>query len=96
MTDGDFARLIETPRIDVYLGDRFTWRMRSVPQRSQAVALFGEPNPSDHRLREAALFKNGEATELDQKLEALTNEVDDGAIQAAMLRIAKDAGILPQ
>jgi hypothetical protein len=58
--------------------------------------MFASPYPVDRQIRSRYFFVNGETTEWDNKLDALTAEVDDGAIGAAMLAIAKREGLLPK
>ena len=62
----------------------------------KGIAMFASPYPVDRGERGRYFFVNGETTDWDNKLDALTGEVDDGAIGAAMLAIAKAADILPQ
>jgi len=50
----------------------------------------------DRKVRGRYFFVNGETTQWDNKLDALTADVDDGAVEAAMLAIAKREGVLPK
>jgi hypothetical protein len=66
---------------------------------SRGVASFGDPYPVDLAARRARFHPPPSPLDsrgLDEHLDALTGEVDDGAIHAAMLRAAKDADILPR
>jgi hypothetical protein len=65
------------------------------PWASRRV-MFASPYPVDRQIRGRYFFVNGETTEWGNKLDALTVEVDDGAIGAAMLAIAQRAGLLPK
>jgi Domain of unknown function (DUF4375) len=62
----------------------------------KGIAMFAQPYPVDRQVRGRYFFAHGETTEWDKKLDALTNAVDDGAIGATMLAIAKRADILPR
>jgi hypothetical protein len=62
----------------------------------KGVEMFDTPYPVDRQNRGRYFFVNGETTEWDNRLDALTADVDDGAIGAAMLAIAKREGLLPQ
>lgn len=62
----------------------------------QGIAMFAAPYPADRKVRGRYFFVNGETTDWDKQLDALTAEVDDGAIGAAMLAIARREGVLPQ
>ena len=75
-------------------------REAGLPEHARAVekgmAMFGESYPTDRAKREPFLFRGGESTDFDDKLEALIGEVDDGAIERAMLKLAKEADVLPR
>jgi hypothetical protein len=62
----------------------------------KGIAMFAEPYPVDRQVRGRYFFVHGETTEWDKNLDALTIEVDDGAIGATMLAIAKHGDILPK
>jgi hypothetical protein len=62
----------------------------------KGIEMFAPPYPVDRQVRGRYFFVNGQTTDWDNKLDALTGEVDDGAIGAAMLAIAKQEGILPK
>jgi hypothetical protein len=75
-------------------------REANLPKHADAVQkgveMFAAPYPVDRQIRGRYFFVNGETTEWDNRLDALTANVDDGAIGAAMLAIAKREGLLPQ
>ena len=58
--------------------------------------MFASPYPVDRQIRGRYFLVNGETTAWDNKLDALTAEVDDGAIGVAMLAIAQRDGALPR
>jgi hypothetical protein len=58
--------------------------------------MFPTPYPVDRPVRGRYLFADGETTDWDNKLDALTSDVDDGAIDLAMLAIARRAGLSPR
>ena len=58
--------------------------------------MFPAPYPVDRPAPGRYFFANGETTDWDRKLDALTGDVDDGAIGAAMLAIAKREDLLPK
>lgn len=75
-------------------------RETDLPHHADAVekgiAMFAPPYPVDRQVRGRYFFVNGETTEWDNNLDALTGAVDDGAIGATMLAIAKRWHILPK
>ena len=58
--------------------------------------MFPAPYPVDRQVRGRYFFANGETTDWDKRLDALTGDVDDGAIGAAMLAIARREDLLPK
>jgi hypothetical protein len=68
---------------------------------SRGVASFGDPYPAENEARRAHLARaraanGGEWSGFDERLDALTGEVDDGAVSAVMLKVATDADVLPR
>lgn len=62
----------------------------------RGIAMFRPPYPRDTNRRRADYFIHDGTTAFDEALEALTGDVDDGAIPTAMLALAKREGILPR
>ena len=58
--------------------------------------MFASPYPLDAKVRRRSFVAGGETTDRDKQLDALTGEVDDGAIWTAMLAIGKRDGVLPK
>lgn len=58
------------------------------------IHMFPEPYPRDLEARRDILLAGGEG--LSDALAELTYEVDDGAMESAMIRLARDAGVLPE
>jgi Domain of unknown function (DUF4375) len=75
-------------------------REAGLPRHADAVergvAMFPAPYPVDRQMRGRYFFANGETTDWDKELDALTGDVDDGAIGAAMLAIAGREDLLPR
>jgi hypothetical protein len=63
----------------------------------KGMAMFPAPYPVDLGARRRYFSRDGmKTTDWDKRLDALTATVDDGAIEAAMLAIAKREGVLPR
>jgi hypothetical protein len=60
----------------------------------EAIALFPRPYPRDLARRRDFMLAQGE--DFAQRLEEITEVVDDGAIRQAMIRTAREADILPK
>jgi hypothetical protein len=60
----------------------------------RSVDMFGVPYPSDNAARRASHFAK-EWSAWDEQLNAVTDDIDDGAIFETMLGIAKRDGLLP-
>jgi hypothetical protein len=62
----------------------------------KGMAMFPAPYPMDLGARRRYVSAREKTTDWDEKLDALTADVDDGAINAAMLAIAKREDVLPK
>ncbi len=77
------------------------WALRHVGLDKHASAvqrgieMFPQPYPRDTTQRRERHFSRSWSA-FDDKLEQLTAEVDDGSMHGAMLKIARDADILPK
>jgi hypothetical protein len=60
----------------------------------KGIDMFPVPYPRDTEKRRDIMEKRGDA--LRDALVALTGDVDDGAMEPAMIRTAREAGILPE
>lgn len=60
----------------------------------RGIHMFPEPYPRDTEARRDVMLAGGD--DLSDALEELTYEVDDGAMEPAMIRLARETGILPQ
>jgi hypothetical protein len=60
----------------------------------EGIGMFPNPYPRHLDARRDFMLSQGDA--FDEALYALTSIVDDGAMHAAMLRIAREANILPR
>lgn len=61
----------------------------------RGIAMFRAPYPADTERRRREYFRHEGETEFDKALDALTGDVDDGAIPTAMVEFAKRESILP-
>ncbi|MBK4215783.1 hypothetical protein JJJ17_07590 [Paracoccus caeni] len=60
----------------------------------KGMALFPDPYPRDRQIR--LDFMAGQDEDFDNSLHDLTYEVDDGEMSRAMIRIAREADVLPR
>ena len=100
MLNGGVHQFFSNSSGDLALEVVVALREANLPKHADAVQkgvdMFAAPYPVDRQIRDGYFFGNGETTEWDNKLDALTADVDDGAIATAMLAIAKREGLLPK
>jgi hypothetical protein len=61
----------------------------------RGIDMFDKPYPADTQLRRKLYFSN-DRSELSDKLDALTGDVDDGTITPALIALAKRENLLPR
>ena len=85
---GDFA-------LDLIATFRAVGLPRHAETLERSVALFAPSYPAENSVRRAQFFSKT-WSDWDEKLNAATDDIDDGAIRDKMLEIAKQGGVLPQ